>query len=395
MRDFYEHNISMSKSVPAILGLSASPIMNLKPAALEKIETTLSAVCRTPSAHRDELLRHVNVPELCQTLFIESPPIDELVEYTRSLASLHAVYRRLDIKSDPYVLQLQEQNTERSQRQLHKVFTKHKTWCQDQMKSFCNTSAVICQELGPWASNYYISHVVTRFLQLVDSDLSHLGEGSAEETRYLARALGQVELIKMASELPAGLPMVSHKVSEFIKLLPRDSSFKTIVFVKQRATVAVLARLLSVHPQTRTQLRVGTMVGVSQSNQRAVNVADIIGLQEQKDTLEKFRHGNLDLVIATSVLEEGIDIPACNFVVCFDPPANLKSFVQRRGRARMQVSKLVLMQATSSNTLGKWQEAEAEMKRIYADDMRRLQELEEIEKEEEVDGREFRIESTG
>lgn len=397
MRDFYQYNVSQNKPVPHILGLSASPIMKSKVAlaSLQNIETNLDAICRTPSAHRAELLRHVNIPELCQVLYVESPLAHQLVEYTRSLASLHDVRRQMTIENDPYVLQLQKQNTERSQRQLMEVFKKQKTWCLDQMKSFCNTSAVICQELGAWASNYYISRVVTKFLQLVDSDLSHLGEGSEEETRYLAQALRQVELTKIASELPAGLPMISDKVSKLIDSLPRDSTSRSIVFVKQRATVAVLARLLSVHPQTRTQLRVGTMVGVSRSGHRALNIVDIIDTEEQKDTLERFRHGHLDLVIATSVLEEGIDIPACNSVMCFDPPANLKSFVQRRGRARMQESKLVLMQATDTNRLGQWQELEAEMKRIYADDMRQLQELEELENGEEGDDREFRVESTG
>jgi ERCC4-related helicase len=68
-------------------------------------------------------------------------------------------------------------------------------------------------------------------------------------------------------------------------------------------------------------------------------------------TLEKFRSGELDLIISTTVLEEGIDVPACNIVICFDEPSSLKSFVQRRGRARMKESKLVLMQKNGSNKL--------------------------------------------
>ncbi len=36
-------------------------------------------------------------------------------------------------------------------------------------------------------------------------------------------------------------------------------------------------------------------------------------------------------------------MPVCNLVVCFDRPDNLKSFIQRRGRARMRSSKLYLL----------------------------------------------------
>jgi endoribonuclease Dicer len=40
------------------------------------------------------------------------------------------------------------------------------------------------------------------------------------------------------------------------------------------------------------------------------------------------------LLIATSVLEEGIDVPSCNLVVRFDRITTFTSFVQSMGRAR-------------------------------------------------------------
>jgi endoribonuclease Dicer len=48
-------------------------------------------------------------------------------------------------------------------------------------------------------------------------------------------------------------------------------------------------------------------------------------------------------MVASDVLEEGIDIPKCNLVVKFDTPKNYRSYIQSKGRARYQSSKYYIM----------------------------------------------------
>lgn len=49
---------------------------------------------------------------------------------------------------------------------------------------------------------------------------------------------------------------------------------------------------------------------------------------EQKDVLTKFHSGEVNLLIATSVAEEGLDIPKCNFVIRYGHVANEISMIQ-------------------------------------------------------------------
>ena len=74
--------------------------------------------------------------------------------------------------------------------------------------------------------------------------------------------------------------------------------------------------------------------------------------------------------MATNALEERIDVQSCNLVVCFDPPLNLKSFIQRRGRARQEKSTLAIMASKEDGTwrVENWQAMEAELIRICQSD---------------------------
>ena len=54
--------------------------------------------------------------------------------------------------------------------------------------------------------------------------------------------------------------------------------------------------------------------------------------KEQKEIIKAFRMGEYDVLISTSVAEEGIDIPAVDLVVLYEPVPSEVRMIQRRGR---------------------------------------------------------------
>ncbi|KAI1863979.1 uncharacterized protein JN550_009258 [Neoarthrinium moseri] len=372
----YQENKQAGIPVPAILGLTASPTINASTSGLEIIERTLDAVCRTPTRHRAELLRQVKRPVMFPVPYGPGLNQNDPGIETQTMRSLMQAYLDLDINNDPYIVRKLAENTERSYLELQRAWMKQDTYVFKQMASFCRKSTEIRCELGPWAADYYIRSAITQYLDYANKSSQNNSAWELAEKRYLAGVLQKVELAQ--ADHRDNL-QVSSKVTKLIEqLVSCPANVQGIVFVKETATTHVLQRLLSMHKLTRTRFRTGSMVGASRYEARKRDVGELNRNDGLVD-LELFRSGKLDILIATSVLEEGIDVPACNLVVCFDRPTHLKSFIQRRGRARMRESKLILMYDISSDSHMAWEKHEEEMRQHYEDQSRELKKLKAIE----------------
>ncbi|KAJ3051817.1 Dicer-like protein 1 [Rhizophlyctis rosea] len=121
-----------------------------------------------------------------------------------------------------------------------------------------------------------------------------------------------------------------------------DPSFCGIVFVQRRFTADLLGQLLGKVGDMRRFLRVGVLMGHSVNDV----LRNSMKMTEQYQAVRDFRKGKLNLLVATKVAEEGLDIQACNLVIRLDMDKgsmNLVNYIQSRGRARDPNAKFVLL----------------------------------------------------
>ncbi|KAJ5600761.1 hypothetical protein N7450_001828 [Penicillium hetheringtonii] len=386
MREKFGHS-----AVPHILGLTASPIVRSKQAELKLIETNLNAVCRTPRANRTELLECVHRPKLER---IDYLPLFHNGNGMRSrcLPLLERCIEQCDIQDDPYIdfLRLNLDTFADTQEAVISV----KTFCKSQLVKFLDNSIHIYEELGGWAADLFIETSIKDLNRSLAYD-KELNGIDRIERQYLKDLLLHIPFPECRGE-PYHLSPKLEALLGYLRQMDQ-SDFSAIVFAKRRILVGALAKILDTEAYHGWESRVASFVGWSSQSDRSEFLGNWLSRDQQRDTLGEFKAGRKNLIIATDALEEGLDISSCSLVICFDQPANLKSFVQRRGRARRQKSTYMIMvsQEDEKMSLGKWQKLEEFMIQTYQDDERRRTEANDIESQTEPVSRRLFVPSTG
>ncbi|KAJ8678833.1 hypothetical protein QAD02_014620 [Eretmocerus hayati] len=62
-----------------------------------------------------------------------------------------------------------------------------------------------------------------------------------------------------------------------------------------------------------------------------------------KEVLAKFRNGTANCVVATDVVDEGVDIPSCTLVIRYYAPQDFRAYIQSKGRARHSTSHYIIL----------------------------------------------------
>jgi len=311
------------------------------------------------------------------------------------LMRLIAMYGSLDIMLDPYVVQLKLEGSPK----LEKTILKRDTYSQKHIKGLKIAAELLEQEFGSWATQQYLFSCVNKFL-ISYKELAWL-EGEDSERLYIFNVLSTLHYDAPDPAELLSLPATSPKLHKLIELLAvemTDPKKSGIVFVQRRAQVASLCYVLTILPETKDLVRAVTFVGTSSNYNRKGKLSELVDATHNASAIENLRSGRKNLIICTSACEEGIDISACNLVVAFEPPPNLKSFIQRRGRARAMSSKYILMYEENGKyvkRLADLQMYEQAMEEEYRNEMRQLKELETLESEADEGYQELVVESTG
>ncbi|ALM75140.1 DEAD/DEAH box helicase [Thermococcus barophilus] len=145
-----------------------------------------------------------------------------------------------------------------------------------------------------------------------------------------------VSLLIQARDLGLDHPKMD-KLKELIKeQLEKKPNSKIIVFTNYRDTAKKIVKEL-----VDMGIKVSRFVGqASRENDRGMSQ------KKQKEILDLFSQGIFNVLVATSVGEEGLDVPEVDLVVFYEPVPSAIRSIQRRGRTgRHKPGRVVILMA--------------------------------------------------
>lgn len=132
----------------------------------------------------------------------------------------------------------------------------------------------------------------------------------------------------------------SAKLIRMLQLLENYSisseNFRGIIFVETRLEAKAFAHWIQKASQllpTLNFIKAEYMIGYS-SRPGFVDKISRLSRQHQEETMKSFRDEKQNLLIATSLLEEGMDVPECNGIIRYNLPDTYRSYAQSVEKTR-------------------------------------------------------------
>lgn len=334
MREFYDHTPADQR--PKIFSMTASPLTtgcDLE-AAIQDLEIKLDSKVLT--VHRSNYLDlEKAAPKANEFVFpydavvvdtcIDSPKIQWLHKQAESDPPLAAEFGRLADKFEMCTVELGEWAAEKAMDlELSSIYALLTGVNKSVTRNFSRNK----NERLPPTSHIFDSLSDTGKLSLIQ-----------ELKILLAQPLPTLSRNTMTPKTDLLLKILKKYYKE------QPDNFSCMVFVQERITARLLCELVQEYPLVNKILRPGLLIGHTNDTFRSTQP---MKSSHQHSVLTKFGSGEHNVIFATSVGEEGLDIQVCSLVVRFDMFGTYIEYVQSRGRARHEDSKFVVMAEKNS-----------------------------------------------
>jgi Fanconi anemia group M protein len=118
------------------------------------------------------------------------------------------------------------------------------------------------------------------------------------------------------------------------KEIKENSNIKIIVFTQFRDSTKVISERLNKIPNIKAKIFIG----------QAKKQGSGMNQKQQRQIIQEFRDKEINVLCATCIAEEGLDIPEVNAVIFYEPIPSAIRTIQRTGRtARLMKGKLIML----------------------------------------------------
>ena len=186
-----------------------------------------------------------------------------------------------------------------------------------------------------------------------------VSKGSSKASRVIMSDNNILEAVAYVKSIDIEHP----KLDEIVKIVKQQLNMKTdskiIVFTHYRDTSSYVKDLLENVKEARPARFIG---------QAGKDEDKGLTQKEQATMIEKFKKGEYNVLIATSVAEEGLDIPSTDLVVFYEPIPSEIRLIQRRGRtARKRSGKVIILITKGTSDEGYYWSAKRKEKRMRSE----------------------------
>ncbi len=318
---------------PLVLGITASPgsqgekiaeiCSNLR---IEKIQTrTENDPDVAPFVHEREIeWVKLTVPK--ELLLIRSAIEELLVRRIDDLNLLGIIPARIDAKSSKKeLIGLQAALMSSAKTQANKSTFAAISLMAEILK--LHHGVELAETQGPDA--------LTRYFQRLEGEA--LSRSGSKASRRIMQDPGFRQVVEALHSLKVDYPKPAAVKRILLEQIAAKPESRIMVFTNYRDTATSLLTFL----KEDTAIRAVRFVGQSSREND-----EGLSQKKQANILQKFRAGDFNVLIATSVGEEGIDIPATDLVIFYEPvPSEIRS-IQRKGRTgRARAGRVVVLMA--------------------------------------------------
>ncbi|KAM4897618.1 interferon-induced helicase C domain-containing protein 1 isoform 2-T2 [Sylvia borin] len=346
---------------PQILGLTASPgvggaTTNSKAEEhILKICANLDA-CRimTVEEHASQLKNQVKEPSK-KTVIADDKKRDPFKERIIEVMTEIQNYCQLHPKSE-FGTQTYEQWVIREERRAAKEEKRRERVCAEHLKKYNDAlqinDTIRMVDAYNHLNNFYEEEKSKKTVRSDDDDDGDDEPAVSKQDETDEFLIGLFHAKKKQLEELTGKP--ENENEKLIKLrntlmeeFTKTEEPRGIIFTKTRLSAFALFQWIKDNPKFKeVGIRAHYLIGSGHKSEMKPMTQN-----EQREVIDKFRRGNVNLLIATTVAEEGLDIKECNIVIRYGLVTNEIAMVQARGRARADESTYALVASIGSGAV--------------------------------------------
>jgi Fanconi anemia group M protein len=171
------------------------------------------------------------------------------------------------------------------------------------------------------------TQTISSFIEYLRSLYKQSSEKKSSGVQKVTKDPRFTKAFTLATSLNIEHPKIYALENEIKEKIKENKNAKIIIFAQFRETVKKIKEVLNKINGIKSEIFVG-------QSQKKNSKGETTGLKQsqQKEMIEKFKNGEINVLIATSIGEEGLDIPEVSMVLFYEPVPSAIRKIQRAGR---------------------------------------------------------------